>query len=41
MTQPQTLSTQQLLAYKARIDNAGTLAQQKTVAIAVYQDTLR
>lgn len=38
MPQPQTLSTQQLEAYKARIDNAGGLTQQKAAAIAVYQE---
>ncbi len=38
MTQPQTLSTQQLQDYRAHIRNAGTLDQKKAVAIAVYQD---
>ena len=38
MTQPQTLSIQQLLSYQARIDNAGALAKQESAAIAVYQE---
>ncbi|MDR7094703.1 hypothetical protein J2X09_002446 [Hydrogenophaga laconesensis] len=32
MTQPQTLSTQQLQDFRARIRNAGTLDQKKAVA---------
>jgi len=38
MTQPQALTTQQIQNYQNQIQNAGTLAQQKAAAIAVYQD---
>jgi hypothetical protein len=38
MTQPQALTTQQIQNYQSQIQNAGTLAQQKAAAIAVYQD---
>ena len=38
MTQPQALTTQQIQNYQSQIKNAGTLAQQKAAAIAVYQD---
>ena len=38
MSQPQALTTQQIQNYQDRIANAGTLAQQKAAAIAVYQE---
>ena len=38
MTQPQAITRQQLRNYQIRIKNAGSLAQQKATAIAVYQE---
>lgn len=38
MTQPQALTIQQLKSYQDRVANAGTLAQQKSAAIAGYQE---
>lgn len=38
MAQPQALTTLQLQSYQTRIRNAGSLDQQKTAAIAVYQE---
>ena len=38
MAQPQQLTVQQIQNYQDQIKNAGSLAQQKAAAIAVYQD---